>query len=79
MLFFPNKNAEAPSWALFSFHLSFFILPSEKKKLAGEGFLPASGCLGNGPCFQDSPMQFTSNNFNAPKISVALHESGNLG
>lgn len=29
----------------------------------------------NGPCFQDSPMQLTSSNFNALKISVSLHDS----
>lgn len=77
---FPNKNVEAPSEALFSFHLcsffffSFYFQNNKKKKISRRG-LPPSGCVVNGPCFQDSPMLFTSNNFNAPKISVALHES----
>lgn len=66
-------------FVLFSLKLFYSAFREKKKKISRKGLPPASGCWENGPCFQDSPMQFTSNNFNAPEISVALHEPGNLG
>lgn len=57
--------------SLFAYVFLFYL---QKKKISRRG-LPPSGCLVNGRCFQDGPMQFSSNNFSVPKLSVALHES----